>query len=268
MRDLNSMHHTFIALTVSVANNGLDLTSNKDRNNTMLYHDVSHYKTLKTLIVNIGCLLLILSCIFSKYVKAGSIDDSIQQLSDRWAHVNFELSDDAQEEAFLALITKVEILTEKFPQQAEVWAWSGIIKSSFADASGGLGALSQARSAKKDFEKAIELNPDTLVGAALTSLGLLFHKVPGWPISFGDDDDAEDLLLKGLESNPKGKISNLFYGEFLLDERKYHLAKKHLLLAKQVPFSTKCLLADKHRQAEIELLLEKVEKKIAKENYR
>ncbi|MGB2739542.1 MAG: hypothetical protein WBC60_03175 [Cognaticolwellia sp.] len=268
MRDLNGRHYTLSTLTVLVVNNGFNLSSNKDLNRAIGHHDVSYYETLKIFIVNIGCLLLLLSCIFSNQAKAENIDDSIQQLSDRWAHVNFELSDDEQEQAFLALITQAKMVTAHYPLQAEAWAWSGIIKSSFASASFGLGALSQAKSAKKDFETAIELNPEALVGSAFTSLGVLYHKVPGWPISFGDDEDAEVLLLKGLESNPKGKISNFFYGEFLLDERKYHQAKKHLLLAKQVPLRTNSLMADKHRQAEIELLLEKVEKKIAKENYR
>ena len=133
---------------------------------------------------------------------------------------------------------------------------------------GGLGALGLAKKARKSLEKALELDDTALQGSAYTSLGTLFHKVPGWPIAFGDDDDAEVLLKKGLENNPHGKISNFFYGEFLFDERKYHQAKKHLLVAKQVPMRVNSLLADKYRQAEIELLLAQVEKKIAKSTKR
>ena len=55
---------------------------------------------------------------------------------------------------------------------------------------------------------------------------------------------------------------------FLFDEGKYHQAKKHLLRAKQVPLRINCLIADKHRQAEVELLLAKVEKIIAQERRR
>lgn len=213
-------------------------------------------------------LLSVLSFTFSSQIIAATLDEDVQQLSDNWAHVNFELNDDIQEEAFVNLIEQANKLTSSYPEKAKVWAWSGIIKSSFAGASGGLGALSFAKDAKKDFEKAIELNPKALAGSAFTSLGVLYHKVPGWPIAFGDDDDAEVLLKKGLENNPHGKISNFFYGEFLFDERKYHQAKKHLLVAKQVPLRVNSLLADKYRQAEIELLLAQVEKKIAKSTKR
>lgn len=251
-----------------MANKSLNKNLSKSLGKRMSNQEANDHEKLKFSMFNNAFLLILFSLIFSYQVKAESIDDNIQQLSDRWAHVNFELSDDAQEEAFIELIAQAEAVTANYPLQAGAWAWSGIIKSSFAGASGGLGALSYAKAAKKDFEQAIELNPAALAGSAFTSLGVLYHKVPGWPISFGDDDDAEVLLLKGLENNPEGKISNFFYGEFLLDERKYHQAKKHLLLAKQVPLRTNSLMADKYRQVEIELLLEKVEHKIAKENKR
>lgn len=213
-------------------------------------------------------LLTVLSFFGNSQAIAATLDEDVQQLSDTWAQVNFELSDDSQEIAFTKLIGQVNKVTKNYPEQAKAWVWSGIIKSSFAGASGGLGALSFAKEAKKDFEKAIALNPSALKGSAYTSLGVLYHKVPGWPIAFGDDDDAEELLKKGLEGNPNGKISNFFYGEFLFDERKYQQAKKYLLMAKQVPLRENSLVADKHRQVEIETLLAKVEKKIAKKRKR
>jgi len=213
-------------------------------------------------------LLSTLSLLFSASSSAVTLDEGIQQLSDTWAHVNFELTDEAQEKAFNKLIERAKIITSDYPKHANAWTWSGIIKSSFAGASGGLGALSFAKDAKKDFEKAIELNPGALAGSAYTSLGVLYHKVPGWPIAFGDDDDAEVLLKKGLENNPDGKISNFFYGEFLFDERKYRQAKKYLLTAKRIPLRDNSLLADKYRQVEIKLLLAKLEKKIAKQSKR
>ena len=35
-----------------------------------------------------------------------------------------------------------------------------------------------------------------------SSLGVLYYKVPGWPIGFGDKDKARDLLQKALAVNP------------------------------------------------------------------
>lgn len=224
-------------------------------------------KKFKSAKVSVKRSIVVVALLVSNSLFAQPID-MIQTLSDDWAHVNFELEGDAQEAAFSKLITTVNKLKSSAPEQAGIWTWSGIINSSFAGAKGGLGALSYAKQAKKDFEKAIELDPSALAGSAYTSLGVLYHKVPGWPIAFGDDDDAEQLLKKGLSTNPDGKISNFFYGEFLFDEGKYQLSKKHLLIAKQVPLRLNALIADKHRQVEIENLLAKVEKKIAKKGKR
>lgn len=224
-------------------------------------------KKLKTITTNVKLFFGVSSLIASGLLFAQPAND-IQSLSDNWAYVNFELEGDAQEEAFTKLILEANKLKVTDSERASVWTWSGIINSSFAGAKGGLGALSYAKQAKKDLEKAIELDPNALAGSAYTSLGVLFHKVPGWPIAFGDDDDAEILLKKGLDNNPKGKISNFFYGEFLFDEGKYHQAKQHLLIAKQAPLRTNSLIADQHRQVEIENLLSKVERKIAKKSKR
>lgn len=211
---------------------------------------------------------IVFMLILSSQSSATTLDKGIQQLSDSWAHVNFELTNDEQESGFITLIEQVNAITTQFPEQAQAWTWSGIIKSSYAGANGGLGALSFAKAAKKDFEKSIKLNPNALAGSAYTSLGVLYHKVPGWPIAFGDDDDAEEFLKKGLENNVDGKISNFFYGEFLYDDRKYEKAKKYLLVAKEAPHRENSLVADQYRQIEIEELLVKVEKKLAKKRKR
>ena len=54
--------------------------------------------------------------------------------------------------------------------------------------------------AKKLFERAIKLDPAAMDGSAYTSLGSLYYQVPGWPVGFGDDDKAKEMLLKGLDS--------------------------------------------------------------------
>ena len=225
-------------------------------------------KGVNAITFHIAWLLVLISVIFCQQISAKNINDKIQQLSDGWAHVNFELNGNVQEDAFMKLIDQANMVTSNYPLQADAWTWSGIIKSSFSEVSRGLNTLSYAKSAKKDFQQAIALNPKILAGSAYISLGVLYHKMPGWPIAFGDDDKAEVLLKKGLENDPNGKVSNFFYGEFLFDEGKYHHAKMHLLRAKQVPLRINCLIADKHRQAEVELLLAKVEKIIAQERRR
>ncbi|UUO22001.1 hypothetical protein FGD67_01395 [Colwellia sp. M166] len=223
-------------------------------------------KSIKKLLASVGCLVILTSFIFCQSVKAMNIEVQLQQLSEHWAHTNFELNGESQENAFVELIGQVEMLTFNYPMQADAWAWSGIIKSTFAQVSSSLSALSYIKAAKKDFEHAIELNSNALTGAAYSNLGMLYHKAPIWPIAFGDDDIAEALLKQALVSSPDNKLNNFFYAQYLFNERRYHHAKKHLLIAKQVPLRAACLIEDKYRQVDIELLLVQVEKIIAKES--
>ncbi|WP_281557170.1 hypothetical protein [Thalassomonas sp. RHCl1] len=196
--------------------------------------------------------------------NAASIDEEITKLQQQWAHVNYELKDDAQEQGFKKLVQQAQAVTEQYGDNAKSWIWSGIIQSSFAGQKGGLGALSLAKKSKKDFEKAIELDANALNGSAMMSLGVLFHKVPGWPIAFGDDDKAEELMKKALAINPKGIDGNYFYGEYLYDEGKYQQAKDYLQLALQAAPRPNRPLADKYRQEEVRQVLEKVEKRLNK----
>ena len=187
---------------------------------------------------------------------------SVAELMSQWAHVNYELQDDDQEQAFEALMGTAKDCTHKFPQDAEGHIWAGIIYSSFAGAKGGLGALGLAKQAKQELEYAIRLDGSALQGSAYTSLGTLYAQVPGWPIGFGDDDKAKELLQKSLQINPEGIDVNYFYAQFLYDEREYKEAKTYLLKAQAAPPRLARPLADKYRQQEISTLLAKVERKL------
>jgi tetratricopeptide (TPR) repeat protein len=210
---------------------------------------------------------LILICLTSinSYAQSKEVfEEELLLIQHNWANVNYELTGDEQEDAFEKLEIKASSLVRLFPSKAEARVWHGIVQSSYAGAKGGLGALSLAKSAKKSFEKAIEIDGTVLLGSAYTSLGILYHKVPGWPLGFGDDDDAKDLLEKALKLNPNGIDSNYFYGEFMYDEGKYKIANEYLLKAKSAPVRRARPLADQYRQNEIMLLLAKVDKKLNK----
>ncbi|WP_438969734.1 tetratricopeptide repeat protein, partial [Methylophaga sp.] len=107
-----------------------------------------------------------------------------------------------------------------------------------------------------------KINDKALKGSAYTSLGTLYFKVPGWPLGFGDDDEAEKLLKKALTINPDGIDSNYFYGSFLLDQNQYQQAEQYLLKAKQAPARIERPLADKGRHKEIESALQEVHNKM------
>ncbi|OUS17185.1 hypothetical protein A9Q88_04985 [Gammaproteobacteria bacterium 50_400_T64] len=185
---------------------------------------------------------------------------TISSLQSRWAIANYELKGDKQLKAFEQLISDVEAATNEQVNEAGIWVWSGIIKSTFAGVKGGLGALKFANAAKVDLDQAISIDGNVLQGSAYTSLGTLYYQVPGWPIGFGDGDKAEGLLKKAIAINPDGIDSNYFYAQYLLSEKHYSKAEQHLLIAQNAAPRLQRPLADKGRQAEIAVLLAEARK--------
>ena len=192
----------------------------------------------------------------SSTVAAENFNMQLLNLQQHWAKVNYQLVDDAQEDGFENLLKQAQELVAANPDNANSLVWLGIIESSYAGAKGGIGALSLAKD-RKSVDSALN-------GSAYASLGTLYHKVPGWPLGFGDDDTAKEMLEKAMLINPNGLDSNYFYGEFLFDEKEYKKAKKHLTHALQAAAREERPVADEFRRIEINQLMAKVDKKIKK----
>jgi len=184
--------------------------------------------------------------------------DTMKRLQQRWAEVNYQLEGKVQKTEFEALVEEADRAVAQHPDSAELLVWSGIIKSSFAGAKGGLGAMKLAKASRADLERAMELDASVLDGSAYTSLGALYYKMPGWPVGFGDDEKAEELLLKALSINPDGIDANYFYGDFLLASKRYDEALAALERAKSAPARPDRPVADAGRQREIDTDLEAV----------
>ena len=191
-----------------------------------------------------------------------SVTEEISTLQKRWAEVNYQMEGKTQSDAFASLATEADAVVSKYPDSAAPLIWRGIIKSTYAGAKGGLGALSLAKSSKADLEAALAIDPQALDGSAYTSLGTLYYHVPGWPIGFGDDKKAEKLLLKALAINPDGIDSNYFYADYLIEKKRYQDARTYLLKAKNAAPRINRPLADAGRQKEISQALYVVEQKL------
>ncbi len=211
-------------------------------------------------------LILILSGFMLMSVVQASIEpgSTIEQLQKRWAVANYQLQGKEQLEAFENLKGEAEAYAAQHPKLAEGWIWSGIIKSTYAGAKGGLGALGLAKAARSDLERALEIDPPAMNGSAYTSLGTLYFNVPGWPIGFGSDKRARELLLKGLEVNPDGIDSNYFYAEFLRNQGELEEARNYYARAREAAPRAARPLADEGRQQEIRSALEIVDSKLKK----
>lgn len=197
------------------------------------------------------------------FAIAGDLTPQVIAVRDRWAEVNYATPKAQREAAFEALAKQAKAARAAQPKDANALIWEGIVLSSHAGERGGLGAMGLAKQAKADFEQAIKLDPNALDGSAYTSLGVLYYQVPGWPVGFGDDDKARELLRKGLQANPDGIDSNYFYGDFLQDQGDWTGAAAALEKALAAPARPGRERADQGRRREVAALLAKVRTKLA-----
>lgn len=205
-----------------------------------------------------GALLLSLP----SFALTASGEQSLKQLQGRWAEINYQLPEAQREAAFAKLAGEAEAVVKAEPQAPELLIWRGIILSTWAGAKGGLGALDLVKQARGQFEQAIALDAKALDGSAYTSLGSLYYQVPGWPVGFGDDERAEQLLKQALILNPGGIDPNYFYGDFLLREKRYAEAEAALKKALAAPPRPGREVADAGRRKEAQALLEKAQAKL------
>ena len=207
----------------------------------------------------LGCALLLSLPSFA--LTTGG-EESLKQLQSRWAEINYQLPEAQREAAFERLAGEAEAALRAEPQAPELLIWRGIILSTWAGAKGGLGALDLVKQARGQFEQSIKLDPKALDGSAYTSLGSLYYQVPGWPLGFGDDARAEQMLKQALTLNPNGIDPNYFYGDFLFREKRYAEAEKALLKALAAPPRPGREVADAGRRKEVQALLEKTRAKL------
>jgi len=211
----------------------------------------------KRLLISVASFLLVSIILLTSALPAIAADapTAIDQLQSRFDVTNFELTGKAQLESFKELETAAVAFTAANPDVVEGWIWSGIIRSSYAGAEGGLGALDRAKKSRVDFEQSLTLDAEAMQGSASTSLGMLYYRVPGWPLGFGDDKKAEALLLTGLKLNPDGIQSHFFYAQFLRDEGRKDEAIAHYKTALNAPARPHRAIADAGRRKEIQSAL-------------
>lgn len=191
------------------------------------------------------------------------VAEQITYLQKEWARIKYQVpGEDSKLSAIHQLETHAARVTAAYPDRPEALIWEGIILSTDAGITKSMSGLPKVKKAKELFEEALRIDPRALDGSAYTSLGSLYYQVPGWPVSFGDDDEAENNLKQALSLNPTGIDANYFYGDFLLQEGHYEEAKAYLERALQAPDRPGRELADAGRRQEIRATLAQLQEKI------
>jgi len=209
--------------------------------------------------VRVATAILLLSAVaLPALAQTSALDTGIADIQREWSIIQYQVPEKAREDQFAALSTKAQALADQFPQRAEPHVWAGIALSSWAGAKGGLGALGLAKQAREQYENAISLDPKALQGSAQNSLGVLYFKVPGWPIGFGDDKKAEALLKEALVINPDGIDPNYFYADYLIQKDRKADAAMYLERALKAPPRPGREIADAGRREDIAKLQQKL----------
>jgi tetratricopeptide (TPR) repeat protein len=186
------------------------------------------------------------------------VDDAVQELQQGWESIRYQAPANEREKRFEALAARARELSTSLQGRAEPLIWEGIIVSSLAGEKGGLGALPLVKQAKGLYEAALGIDPKALDGSAYNSLGVLYYKVPGWPLGFGDKAKAKELLQKALALNPQGIDPNFFYAEYLVETKHADEAMPYLEKALNAPPRPGRQIADTGRREEVRVLLAKI----------
>ncbi len=198
-----------------------------------------------------------LSC--AAWAAPADLDQGIRALQNDWATIQYKTPPEQRAAQFEALSQQAHALTARYAAKAEPHIWEGIILSSWAGAKGGMGALGLAKQAKAEYESAIQIDSKALDGSALNSLGVLYYKVPGWPVGFGDNKKAEALLQQALALNPDGIDPNYFYADYLVYRNRKSEAVPYLQKALKAPPRAGREVADEGRREEVRALLKSVQ---------
>lgn len=105
--------------------------------------------------------------------------------------------------------------------------WKAAAMGKMAEDSGIVNALKVLRPMEKMLLKVVALDEKYENAGAHRALGRMYHKLPGFPISFGSNQKALMHLKRAHELFPRDVITRAFYAELLYDEGKRGEARKH-----------------------------------------
>ena len=191
-----------------------------------------------------------------------ALPPEVRRLQTKWEAIKFGVPQgDDQTNQMNALGEDADAVAAHFPAMPEALIWDGIITSERASMASTFYALGFAKRARDILEQAYNLDPAKLDAGATTSLGVLYYRVPGFPIGFGDKARARQLLEQAVKLAPNGLDAWYFYGDFLYSQNELSKATEVFQHALKIPQHPDRPLWDKNRRLVIEELLAKIESK-------
>jgi tetratricopeptide (TPR) repeat protein len=207
--------------------------------------------------------IILSSAVTVRASEETSMNSALLQLALDWEHIKFEVTDkDVQERQMAALADRAGTVVERYPGRPEPAIWQAILISEQASMASENGspfkALGFAKHAREILEPITKQYPAVLDAGAPTSLGVLYYRVPGFPVAFGDKAKAKELLQEAVKYAPDGLDANYFYGDFLYDQHEYPAAAQVFKHALSLPPHPDRPIWDKSRRLVMQQDLEKM----------
>jgi len=209
-------------------------------------------------------LLLVALSVCAKAGEDPSLKSELLRLSHDWEHVKLQVSDrDDQEKQMASLAQRAGQIAKQYENIPDPIVWVGIITSEQASIANDNGspikALQFAKRARNILEEVEKTNPETMDAGAPTILGVLYDRVPGFPIGFGDKARARHYLEEAIRSAPNGLDANFFYGDFLYKHGEQSEAAKVLERALTLPELSSRPIWDRSLRAAIRQTLSEIQ---------
>lgn len=210
-----------------------------------------------------GIAMLAFGAPLSRASDNKAMDGDILVVAEEWAKIKYLSKDDAErKEKMDVLGAKADALVTRYPGRPETLIWDGIVTSERASLTWGLSALNYASRARDLLLEAYKIDPKALDGGAPTSLGVLYYRVPGFPLGWGDTDKARQYLEEAVQNAPAGRDAHYFYADFLYGQGEYQKAEQVLKAALSLPHHPERPVWDLYFPKVMEGLLAKVQSKM------
>jgi tetratricopeptide (TPR) repeat protein len=208
----------------------------------------------------------------ARAASAPTNDPDALKLALSWEKIKFEVEDSTEQlKQMDALGERADELATQRPDATEVVIWDGIITSERASLhneqggiTGPVKALQFATRARDMLDRMEKKDPKAFDAGAPTSLGVLYYRVPGFPMGFGDKKKARHYLEEAVRNAPNGLDAHYFYADFLQEQGEYAKSAEVLKQSLTLPAHPERPIWDKNRRIVIQELLEKVQSKAGK----
>ena len=137
--------------------------------------------------------------------------------------------DESEKRAVASLALDLARTAQKLnPQGSEGYFFAGMAFQAYAVSVGVLNVLQATPQVKAALDRSLALDPDFLYGAPHMYLGLLYHILPGFPLSIGNRQAALKHMELAVAARPQSPIRLMYYADILRTNRRFEEATKVL----------------------------------------